>query len=47
MPSPYFRSGGAMLICQMFQVGPSAAPQRISAVPSTLKKIVVTPKKPT
>ena len=23
---PYFRSGGAMLICQTFQVGPSAAP---------------------
>ncbi len=24
--NPYFRSGGAMLICQMFQVGPMAAP---------------------
>jgi hypothetical protein len=24
--SPYFRSGGAMLMSQMFQVGPSAAP---------------------
>ena len=23
---PYLRSGGAMLICQMFQVGPIAAP---------------------
>ena len=36
-----------MLICQMFQVGPSAAPQMISAVPRIEKKIVVTPKKPT
>ena len=25
-PSPYLRSGGAMLICQRFQVGPIAAP---------------------
>ena len=33
--SPYFRSGGAMLICHRFQVGPSAAPQTISAVPSS------------
>ena len=24
--SPYFRSGGAMLICHTFQVGPIAAP---------------------
>ncbi len=36
-----------MLICQRFQVGPIAAPQTISAVPSTEKKIVLTPKKPT
>jgi hypothetical protein len=36
-----------MLICQRFHVGPMAAPQTISAVPSTAKKIVVTPKKPT
>ena len=36
-----------MLICQRFQVGPSAAPQTISAVPTSAKKIVVTPKKPT
>jgi hypothetical protein len=36
-----------MLICQTFQVGPMAAPQRMSAVPSAAKKIVVTPKKPT
>ena len=36
-----------MLICQMFQVGPMAAPQMISAVPSTVKKMVVTPKNPT
>jgi hypothetical protein len=28
VPRPYFRSGGAMLICQMFQVGPECgAPQ--------------------
>ena len=40
-------SGGAMLMSQGFQVGPSAAPQKIRAVPSTLKKIVVTPKNPT
>ena len=25
-PRPYFRSGGAMLICHGFQVGPIAAP---------------------
>ena len=36
-----------MLICQMFQVGPIAAPQMISAVPSDERMIVVTPKKPT
>ena len=36
-----------MLICHRFQVGPCAAPQRISAVPSTEKNTVVTPKKPT
>jgi hypothetical protein len=44
---PYFRSGGAMLICHGFQVGPRAAPQKISAVPSSAKNAVVTPKKPT
>ena len=44
---PYFRSGGAMLICQKFQVGPSAAPYRIIATPDAMKKMVVTPKKPT
>jgi hypothetical protein len=44
---PYLMSGGAMLICQMFHVGPIAAPQTIRAVPSVAKKIVVTPKKPT
>ncbi len=44
---PYFRSGGAMLICHRFQVGPSAAPYRIIATPRKVKKIVVTPKKPT
>ncbi len=36
-----------MLICQKFQVGPSAAPQRISAIPTSEKKAVVTPKNPT
>ena len=36
-----------MLICHGFQVGPMAAPQRISRVPKMVKKIVVTPKKPT
>ncbi len=36
-----------MLICQTFQVGPCEAPQRISAVPTTLKNTVVTPKNPT
>ena len=36
-----------MLICQRFQVGPSAAPQTISAVPSIEKMAVVTPKNPT
>ena len=36
-----------MLICQMFQVGPSAAPHRMSPMPMKEKKIVVTPKKPT
>ena len=44
---PYFRSGGAMLICQTFQVGPCDAPQTMSAVPSTAKKAEVTPKNPT
>ena len=47
MRRPYERSGGAILICQTFQVGPKAAPQRIKAVPNKLKKTVVTPKKPT
>ena len=45
--NPYERSGGAMLICETFQVGPCDAPHRISAVPRNAKKIVVTPKKPT
>jgi hypothetical protein len=36
-----------MLICQRFQVGPMAAPQRIMVVPNSEKKAVVTPKKPT
>ena len=36
-----------MLICQRFQVGPMAAPQRIMAVPTSVKNAVVTPKKPT
>ena len=36
-----------MLICQMFQVGPMAAPQMIRTVPSSAKNAVVTPKKPT
>ncbi len=36
-----------MLICQRFQVSPWEAPQMINAVPRTLKKMVVTPKKPT
>ena len=36
-----------MLMRQTFQVGPMAAPQTISSVPSTEKKTVVTPKKPT
>ena len=40
-------SGGAMLICHGFQVGPSAAPQAINAIPTKEKKVVVTPKKPT
>ncbi len=40
-------SGGAMLMRQTFQVGPSDAPYRISKVPSSEKKTVVTPKKPT
>jgi hypothetical protein len=36
-----------MLICHRFHVGPSAAPQRMRAVPRKAKKMVVTPKKPT
>ena len=44
---PYFRSGGAMLICHRFQVGPCEAAHMISAVPSAAKNAVVTPKKPT
>ena len=36
-----------MLICQIFHVGPIAAPHTMSAVPSEAKKIVVTPKNPT
>jgi hypothetical protein len=36
-----------MLICHRFQVGPIAAPHRIIATPTKVKKIVVTPKKPT
>ncbi len=36
-----------MLICHIFQVGPMAAPHTISAVPSSAKNAVVTPKKPT
>ena len=36
-----------MLICQMFQVGPIAAPQMSKAVPNKAKNTVVTPKKPT
>ena len=47
MFKPYFRSGGAMLICQRFQVGPMAAPQTIMVVPSREKNAVVTPKNPT
>jgi hypothetical protein len=45
--NPYLTSGGLILICQTFQVGPSAAPQRIIAVPTSVKNIVVMPKKPT
>src|SRR3569833_873180 len=44
---PYLTSGGLMLICQMFHVGPSDAAYKISATPTKVKKIVVTPKKPT
>jgi hypothetical protein len=44
---PYARSGGAMLICHRFQVGPIAAPYRIIAMPTIENKAVVTPKKPT
>jgi len=47
MRSPYDRSGGAMLICQIFHVSPCDAPHRISAVPRKVKKTVVTPKNPT
>lgn len=36
-----------MLISHGFQVGPSEAPYRISAVPRLAKNAVVTPKKPT
>ena len=36
-----------MLICQRFQVVPCDALHRIHAVPSNVKKSVVTPKKPT
>jgi hypothetical protein len=46
-PRPYFRSGGAMLICQRFQVGPCDAPQTISSVPTVAEEQVVTPKNPT
>ena len=46
-PRPYVRSGGAMLMRQTFQSPTSAAPYRISAVPRSVKKMVVTPKKPT
>src|SRR6476646_8001936 len=45
--SPYEASGGLTLICQMFQVGPSAALHRIIAIPTSAKNIVVIPKKPT
>ena len=47
MPKPYDRSGGAMLICHRFHVGPCDAPHKIKAVPMKEKKRVVTPKKPT
>ena len=46
-PRPYFRSGGAIEICQRFQVGPMAAPQTQSTVPRTIKKMAETPKNPT
>src|SRR6478735_3171465 len=45
--SPYTASGGLTLICQTFQVGPSAALHRIIAIPTSAKNIVVIPKKPT
>src|SRR5664279_6044502 len=47
MRKPYDRSGGAMLICQRFQVPPCDAPQTMSSVPTEAKNAVVTPKKPT
>ncbi len=40
-------AGGAMLICQRFQVLPCEAPQMMSSVPSSAKNRLVTPKKPT
>src|SRR5262245_11721635 len=45
--SPYFCGGGFMLSRNGFQVGPIATPQRMSETPTTMKKIVVTPKNPT
>jgi len=42
-PRPYFRSGGAMLICHRFHVGPIAAPQTSRAVPIALS---VSPRPP-
>jgi len=44
---PYLTSGGFILICHRFHVGPIAADHNIKAVPRNAKKIVVTPKKPT
>ena len=46
-PSPYLNGGGSMEIWNGSQLGPIAADQKISSVPNSAKKIVVTPKKPT
>ena len=47
MRRPYDRSGGAIEICQRFQVPPCDAPQTMSSTPMDAKNAVVTPKKPT
>src|SRR6056297_1059944 len=44
---PYSTGGGDIFICQIFHVGPMAAPHRIKPTPKAVKNMVVIPKKPT